>query len=453
MNALGRIAIALLLTVGLGTSAQDKPPQPPANAPTFMLDDGSIIRVSQVAWPSTGAGYAFGIWKQRPDGSAEPLFNDTGFVAMPIWGYYEAADSLVVQRDGKIVVMGVAADPTIIHDGTCHPAFCGTFLAFIRLDSHGNLDYTFGTAGKVVLDYVADDALPQMRLRDDGMLDVLDHGAPIARLKADGSLDFSWIVAPASPPAGLYPFVQAQGRWKGSDAGNESSTLLVSHQGKVIFAAVARSGGTQQWAFGSFVRTGQSVYSGTFYSPSGSFAGWPFDTSTLAVKSLGAATLRLHDATNVAVEWSDGSGTVENFTRDKFGPPSGCAYGGITSLDNVLNLTDFWFDPAHPGWGVFIADNLFYQYAGAGDLWVTLFGYGSDRAPLVLQGLVPYLGYGSYVGDLSNGDARVEIDIDFVGGNDIYFGFSPRAGAAPSLGGGEARLSRFVYAGKGTACR
>src|SRR4051812_11871693 len=44
-------------------------------------------------------GYSFAVVRLNRDGTPDLSFNGTGFVAVPIWGYYEAIGALAVQPD------------------------------------------------------------------------------------------------------------------------------------------------------------------------------------------------------------------------------------------------------------------------------------------------------------------------------------------------------------------
>jgi len=158
--------------------------------------------------------YALAVQRLNADGSADHSLNRSGIAVVPIWGYYEFADAIAVQPDGKILVGGNAAVPRPVTEvDSCYPAFCRYFPSVVRLNDDGTLDRTFNGTGKIVL-AIGDEntgpyedvgefgTLTGMVLQDDGKVLIMAGEAPVARLLADGTLD-STFSGPA-PPAREY---------------------------------------------------------------------------------------------------------------------------------------------------------------------------------------------------------------------------------------------------------
>lgn len=158
--------------------------------------------------------YAFGAQRLNADGTPDTSFNRTGLAVIPIWGYYEFADAIVVQPDGKILVGGNAAEPrTAAEVDICYPAFCRYFPSVIRLNEDGTLDRTFNGTGKIVLAIGNENTHPYndvgefgtltgLMLDADGKVLIMAGETPVARLLADGGLDLTFVGT--APPAREY---------------------------------------------------------------------------------------------------------------------------------------------------------------------------------------------------------------------------------------------------------
>src|SRR6188474_2739075 len=73
-------------------------------------------------------------------GSLDASFNGSGIAITPVGSNLDAAYDLIVQNDGKVVVVGWAAGG--------NAAF-----AVVRYHPDGSLDTGFGTTGKVIVDF------------------------------------------------------------------------------------------------------------------------------------------------------------------------------------------------------------------------------------------------------------------------------------------------------------
>jgi uncharacterized delta-60 repeat protein len=118
----------------IGT-ADDRP------SSVVVQPDGKIV---EVGWTMTSGHWAFGLARFTAAGALDTSFDVDGKVVTQIPGYPEAyAESVALQRDGKIVVAGYAGIPA----ESGNPAIA--VFALTRYTSTGLLDPTFGTGGIV----------------------------------------------------------------------------------------------------------------------------------------------------------------------------------------------------------------------------------------------------------------------------------------------------------------
>ncbi|MEP6702517.1 MAG: hypothetical protein ABJB04_05940 [Betaproteobacteria bacterium] len=160
-----------------------------SNPGTVLVQpDGRILAV--------GGSSEFEVARYKPDGTPDTSFGGNGrvqtaFTTTPTGG--AAANSAVIQPDGKIVVVGYAG-----LDYSAHPY--SSNIALVRLNPDGTLDPGFGMGGKVLTGYPSGYAIgTAIALQADGKLvvagynfsdttDTKEHWV-IARYKTDGALD------------------------------------------------------------------------------------------------------------------------------------------------------------------------------------------------------------------------------------------------------------------------
>lgn len=116
-------------------------------------------------------------------GDLDPTFGTGGKVETSIGIYDDAADA-AVQSDGKIIVLGNTSADGSVND-----------LAFVRYNSDGSLDTSFGSGGTVVFAEAGNQIATAMLLQTDGkIIAVGSDGAKLAvyRLNTNGTLDTSF---------------------------------------------------------------------------------------------------------------------------------------------------------------------------------------------------------------------------------------------------------------------
>jgi len=149
--------------------------------------DGKIVVAGQ---SEVGVITDICVLRVNADGSLDTGFSGDGKLAIDLGGAYENVQSVLLQPDGKIVLAGFSMNP-----GKAE-------FALLRLDPNGDLDRTFGTAGKLLLPLGPGDSVGySVALQSDGKLVLagqsdysagqgpLVHGIAVLRVNADGSLD------------------------------------------------------------------------------------------------------------------------------------------------------------------------------------------------------------------------------------------------------------------------
>ena len=178
-----------------------------ANASFFAValqKDGKIVAVGDSDIPNLDQSITqFTVARFNSDGTLDKTFNNGGVFSTGLGGTKAAgigdlADTVAIQKDGKIVVGGFAQSTK----GPTNPA---TGFGLIRLDANGTLDTKFGDSGKVVTYFrnakpaiVSTDSAMIFALfaRDDGTILAVGPGQDLqvvaALYNADGSLDNNW---------------------------------------------------------------------------------------------------------------------------------------------------------------------------------------------------------------------------------------------------------------------
>jgi uncharacterized delta-60 repeat protein len=157
--------------------------------------DGKIVLAGVPA--TYYLGFKFAVARLNTDGSLDTSFDGDGRVLTDIpegaADYPGGPGSVAVQADGKIVVVGTtSARLTPIDYGTIPESFAEV----ARYNADGSLDTSFGTAGRVTLDFGStNDSASGVVVQADGKIVVAggsDGDFAVARLNPDGSLDTSF---------------------------------------------------------------------------------------------------------------------------------------------------------------------------------------------------------------------------------------------------------------------
>ena len=144
--------------------------------------DGKIVVVgTSTVYPNSD----FAVARYHSNGSLDKTFNSDGKQTIDFHG--GSAEAVALQPDGKIVVAGSESTTD------------GSDFALARLDRVGNLDRTFGTGGKIIADFFSDDKFARaydVAVQPDGKIVVagtVNKYTPgfigLLRYNRDGSLD------------------------------------------------------------------------------------------------------------------------------------------------------------------------------------------------------------------------------------------------------------------------
>lgn len=158
-----------------------------AAASVAVQPDGKIVTVGY----ATGAGSSsdFGVTRHLPDGSLDTTFSGDGRQVTDILTFGDEARSVAIQPDGGIVVSGYA-----------YNSFGLVNSVVVRYLPDGSLDPSFSADGIVIIEYqfggFAESSANAVALQADGKI-VVAGGATVgndgvfalARLNTDGSLD------------------------------------------------------------------------------------------------------------------------------------------------------------------------------------------------------------------------------------------------------------------------
>ncbi len=138
--------------------------------------DGKIIAGGDVLRNSTGRDVVLA--RYQPNGLPDASFGDGGKVYTTISNRDDSANAVVIQSDGKIVVVGVTQSLESPN---------GDFL-IVRYHSNGSLDSSFGNGGVVTINQGVFNAAA---VQPDGKI-LAAGGTTVARLNPNGSLDASF---------------------------------------------------------------------------------------------------------------------------------------------------------------------------------------------------------------------------------------------------------------------
>ena len=126
--------------------------------------DGRIVAAGSAR--NAGSNVDFALARYNRDGSLDASFGTAGKVTTDFLNIFDQANALALQPDGKIVAAGISRDQMDRAD-----------FALARYNSDGSLDASFGSAGKVVTDFVGDlDAAGGIALQPDGRIVAAEIG-------------------------------------------------------------------------------------------------------------------------------------------------------------------------------------------------------------------------------------------------------------------------------------
>lgn len=208
-SLLGALALLVVLASPVGAAPGDLDPTFDADGKVtrdfggnfdgatgvVVQDDGKVVVVgSSLSWERPESA-DFALARYNSDGSLDSTFDGDGTVLTDFAGLGDEAQAVAIQSDGKIVVAGVSGIPG------------NTDFALARYNSDGSLDATFDGLGMVTTDFAGDDeGIRALAIQEDGNIVVAgyvvfppripaDHRAwdfAMARYTPDGLLDSSF---------------------------------------------------------------------------------------------------------------------------------------------------------------------------------------------------------------------------------------------------------------------
>jgi len=229
-----------------------------------LQPDGKIVAAGTYLVPLSNAGRSFALARYNPDGSLDATFGSGGKV-ISAFGNQADANALVVQADGKIVVVGLgnadfglarynpdgSLDATFGNGGKTTKTFdcysgaeafaaalqtdskivaageCNDDFALARYNPDGSLDPTFGSGGKVTTKLSGSEAVDALALQRDGKIVVAgwtNIGFALARYNPDGRLDATF---------------GSGGKVTTGVGGDRANGLAIQPDGKIVVAGEA----------------------------------------------------------------------------------------------------------------------------------------------------------------------------------------------------------------------
>lgn len=161
-------------------------------SPTDLVlqDDGKIVVLGTTEYRTPGPTSDFTIARYNSDGSLDASFGTGGIIHTGFSGNINFASSVLINPDGKILVVGTTGNSTNA------PTFD---FALARYNHDGSLDITFGNGGKLTLDFynsyeVATSAAIQLdgKIVIAGSINNPEPSIALARFSKDGDLDISF---------------------------------------------------------------------------------------------------------------------------------------------------------------------------------------------------------------------------------------------------------------------
>lgn len=195
--------------------------------------DGKIIVVGSSGKSSIDSKYDFAIARYNSDGILDASFGKNGIVTTPVGStndYEQDAQSVKVQSDGKIIVVGKHSNY-----GGIHSIY---YFDLVRYNPNGSLDTTFGTSGngKVIVPTNYGGAGYEVAIQSDGKIlaagyisNGYDGDFGLVRYNENGTLDTTFnnsgvVITPINP-----------------SSGDDGRSLAIQTDGKIIVAGTTNS--------------------------------------------------------------------------------------------------------------------------------------------------------------------------------------------------------------------
>lgn len=172
--------------------------------------DGKIVVVGYSYYINQEQYYDFSLARYNPNGSLDGTFG-TGGKQNTNFGYHDQAHAVLLLPDGKLIVGGYSRNVGTLDDYT-----------LARYNTNGSLDTSFGVSGRAIVDNSCCDNLYDLELQPDGKILAVGGGFTVFRFNPDGSLDGNF---------GTGGLVQVTFPGVGGDRSND---LALQPDGKIV---------------------------------------------------------------------------------------------------------------------------------------------------------------------------------------------------------------------------
>lgn len=153
-----------------------------------LQTDGKLVVAGTIVKSATDPNRSdFLIARLNKNGSLDSPFGVNGMTTVDLSGYEDAASSVAITAEGKIIVAGRAEDES-----------GNAALALVQLNGNGSLDASFGRSGKAVVNLAEASEATAIAVQKDGKIIVggfiytNNSDFLLLRFKKDGTLDRSF---------------------------------------------------------------------------------------------------------------------------------------------------------------------------------------------------------------------------------------------------------------------
>jgi uncharacterized delta-60 repeat protein len=214
---------------------------------TAMLvqPDGKIVVVGYTS-PPTVPNENFITLRYNADGTEDTSFGLSGRIVTDFEGHFDRATAVLLQRDDKIVVVGQAQIEKLVDLGPIHALVTDQDFAAVRYLPDGSTDQAFGTNGKATLDAGGLDYVNAAALQFDGGIVVVGR---VTVADGTGNPDMAVVRFLANgggdPGFGAVRIDYASGVVPGTFNGGDTDEALdvaIQSNGKILVAGYALTG-------------------------------------------------------------------------------------------------------------------------------------------------------------------------------------------------------------------
>jgi uncharacterized delta-60 repeat protein len=153
--------------------------------------DGKIVVAGCMGSPVSPGGNKFALARYTTNGTLDSTFGTNGKLTTAIRGIDDAAQSVCIQADGKIIAAGGSYHYNNFNENPD--------IALVRYNTNGKLDTTFGTEGIVITDINDDSYATKINILENKKILIsgytnngINYQFALAQYNTDGSLDKSF---------------------------------------------------------------------------------------------------------------------------------------------------------------------------------------------------------------------------------------------------------------------